>query len=76
MRDDVRITFVDVMDYAKIILMNWQIFSSSFGSKNEVEQHFRALKNYRNPVKHGRDLNPVDQRNGEAAILWFERIIP
>ncbi len=73
LEDDARITFLDVMDYAKIILSNWSLFSDKFGSKSELEQHFRALKNYRNPVKHGRELNPIDQKSGEAAILWFER---
>lgn len=75
MRDEVRITFLDVMDYSKIILSNWQLFDKYFGSKGEVEQHFRALKNYRNPIKHGRDLNEIDKRNGEAAVMWLENIL-
>jgi hypothetical protein len=74
-RDDVKITFLDIMDYSKIILSNWQFFNKYFGSKGEVEQHFRALKNYRNPIKHGRDLNEIDKRNGEASVLWFENIL-
>ena len=74
-RDEVRIQFLDVMDYAKIILANWQLFSGAFGSKGEVEKHFLAFKNYRNPVKHGRALNEVDRRNGEAAVLWLENVI-
>ncbi len=75
MRDDVRITFLDVMDYAKIILSNWTVFGEFFISKAEVEQHFRALKNYRNPIKHGRELNEIDRLNGEAAVLWLEKLI-
>jgi hypothetical protein len=74
-RDDVRIQFLDIMDYAKIILVNWPLFSGTFGSKGEVEKHFLAFKNYRNPVKHGRALNEVDRRNGEAAVLWLENVI-
>ena len=74
-RDDVRIEFLDVMDYAKIILSNWQLFGRYFGSKGEVEKHLLALKNYRNPIKHGRSLNEVDKRNGEAAVLWLENIL-
>lgn len=75
-RDDVRIEFLDVMDYSKIILSNWKQFGKYFGSKNEVEKHLLALKNYRNPIKHGRNLNEVDRRNGEAAVLWLENILP
>jgi hypothetical protein len=75
MRDDVRITYLDIMDYEKIINLNWETFESYLGSRGEVTQHFRALKNYRNPVKHLRDLNEVDRRNGEAAVLWLENIL-
>jgi hypothetical protein len=74
-RDEVRIQFLDIMDYAKIILSNWQFFGGAFGSKGEVEKHFLAFKNYRNPVQHGRTLNEVDKRNGEAAVLWLENIL-
>lgn len=75
MRDDVRITFLEVMDYSKIILVNWDLFGKYFGSKLEVEQHFRAFKNYRNPLKHSRDLNEIDKRIGEASVLWLENIL-
>jgi hypothetical protein len=75
MRDDVRITFLDVMDYSKIILSNWEVFGKYFISKGEAEQHFRAFKNYRNSIKHNRDLNEVDKRNGEAAVLWLENVL-
>jgi len=63
------------MDYEKIILSNWDLFGKYFGNKMEVEQHFRAFKNYRNPLKHTRDLNEIDKRNGEAAVLWLENIL-
>ncbi len=74
-RDEVKITFLDIMDYSKIILSNWQFFNKYFGSKGEVEQHFRALKNYRNPIKHGRGLNEIDKRNGEASVIWLENVL-
>ena len=74
-RDEVRIQFLDVMDYAKVILFNWEVLGTHFGSKGEVEKHFLAFKNYRNPVKHGRSLNEVDKRNGEAAVLWLENVL-
>lgn len=75
LRDEVRSTYLDIMDYEKIISSNWEVFGQYFGSRGEVSQHFRALKNYRNPIKHGRNLNEVDKRNGEAAVLWLESII-
>lgn len=75
MRDDVRITFLDFMDYLKVINSNWDVFEHFFGNKNELEEHLKSLKNYRNPVKHVRDLDQVDKKRGEAAVLWFENIL-
>ncbi len=75
LRDDVRITFLDIMDYLKIINANWNLFESFFGNKNVLEEHFKALKYFRNPVKHSRDLSIVDKKRGEASVLWFEEIL-
>ncbi len=70
-----KLSFLDVMDYQKIILSNWDSFSSVFISRGEVEKHFSSLKDYRNCVKHSRALDEVTKRNGEAAILWLQRVI-
>jgi len=74
-QDEARIGFLDIMDYCKIITTNWQVFEKCFVSKSETEKHFIALKNYRNAIKHGRDLDEVEKRNGEAAVLWLENIL-
>ena len=68
------LSYLDVMDYYTIIESNWNLFEHIFGSKFVVQGHFHALKYYRNPIKHVRELNNVDQLNGEAAVLWFERV--
>jgi hypothetical protein len=59
------------MDYHKIIDKNWPLFAERFGSREELKSHFLALKNYRNPLGHVRDMDPIDQKRGKAAILWF-----
>lgn len=69
-----KLGFLDIMDYAKIISSNWISFSGIFQSRGELEKHFLALKNYRNSIKHNRDMNQVEKRNGEAAVLWFNEI--
>jgi hypothetical protein len=66
---------LDIMDYYKIIDANWDIFESLFGSRDQGQKHFLAIKNFRNPLKHIRELDPIDKKNGEAAVLWFEKII-
>lgn len=74
-REDVRMEFLDVTDYPKIINANWPLLHDYFGSKWEVERHFLALKNFRNAIKHGRSLNEVDRKNGEAAVLWLGNVV-
>ena len=44
-------------------------------SRGELTKHFLALKNYRNSIKHNRDMNVVERKNGEAAVLWFNAIL-
>jgi hypothetical protein len=63
------------MDYSKVILSNWTVFSGVFQSKSELEKHFLGLKNHRNSVKHRRELNAVEKRVGEAAVLWFHGVL-
>jgi hypothetical protein len=70
-----RLTFCDIMDYAQIILKNWQLFDGVFGSRGEVERHFLNLKEYRNALKHAREMNTVERKQGEASVEWLFRIL-
>jgi hypothetical protein len=67
----IRLQYADIMDHHKIIDKNWEWFEGRFGSREELKSHFLALKNYRNPLGHARDMDPIDQKRGEAGILWF-----
>ncbi len=67
------LSFCDVMDYSNIILKNWQYFEEIFRSKFEVEKRFIAFKDFRNAVKHNREIDSVLQRDGEAALEWFSQ---
>jgi len=70
-----KLSFLDIMDYEKVIASNWILFASVFQSRGELTKHFLALKNYRNSIKHNREMNAVEKRNGEAAVLWFHAIL-
>ncbi|OGG49373.1 hypothetical protein A2704_04325 [Candidatus Kaiserbacteria bacterium RIFCSPHIGHO2_01_FULL_54_36b] len=72
---DAKLSFLDMMDYAKIVFANWSLFAGIFKSKGELQKYFLDLKNYRNALKHNRDMNAVEKRNGEAAVLWFESML-
>ena len=63
--------FCDVMDYAKIILKNWNLFEDVFGSKEQLDKHFKNFKEYRNSVKHARTMTNVEKKEGEASIEWI-----
>ena len=69
------LSFCDIMDYSNIILKNWQLFEETFRSKFEVEKRFITFKDFRNAVKHNRDINTVLQRDGEAALEWFSQAL-
>lgn len=69
------LSFCDIMDYSNIILKNWLLFEETFRSKFEVEKRFIAFKDFRNAVKHNRDINTVLQRDGEAALEWFSQAL-
>lgn len=68
--------FMDIMDYAKIILFNWDVFGSTFRSKTETEKRFLNLKEFRNAVKHSRgEIVSFIQKEGEAALEWLSIIL-
>lgn len=71
----IRLQYVDLMDYRKIIDKNWSLFEDRFGSRDELKSHALALKNYRNPLSHVRDIDPIDQKRGEASVLWFRNTL-
>jgi hypothetical protein len=71
----IRLQYVDLMDCHKMIDKNWEWFIGRFGSREDLKSHFLALKNYRNPLSHVRDMDPIDQKRGEAAVLWFRKTL-
>jgi hypothetical protein len=72
---EAKLAFLDIMDYEKVIATNWTLFASVFQSRGELTKHFLALKNYRNSIKHNREMNAVEKKNGEGAVLWFNAIL-
>src|SRR5690606_29578348 len=62
-----KLEFCEIMDYSNIILKNWGSFEKVFRSKFEIEKRFIAYKDFRNAVKHNREIDRVLQRDGEAS---------
>lgn len=66
-----KLEFCDVMDYSKIVLKNWNSFEDVFGSKEQLDKHFKNFKEYRNSIKHARQMTNVEKKEGEASIEWI-----
>ncbi|MCY3781940.1 MAG: hypothetical protein OXG78_16620, partial [Chloroflexi bacterium] len=72
-----KLDYCDVTDYADIILSksNWGLFLADFGSKGECNRNFGDLREYRNALKHNRDMSNIVSLRGEAAIEWFCHVL-
>jgi hypothetical protein len=70
-----RLNFCDVSHYQKIIFKNWSQFADLFGRKDEVQRYMDAYRTLRNCVAHNRKPTDIEQKNGEAAMLWLGRIL-
>ncbi|GIK63647.1 MAG: hypothetical protein BroJett018_14410 [Chloroflexota bacterium] len=72
-----RLDFCDVADYVKIISFkqNWSSFSAYYRSRAECEQMLRDFKDFRNAVKHNREVDSVLNHRGQAALIWFARVL-
>lgn len=66
-----RLDFCDVSHYDKIIMKNWDVFGEVFQRKDDFQTHMNAFRNLRNCIQHNRKPTQVEQKNGEAAILWI-----
>lgn len=66
-----KLQYCDIMDYHKILDHNWEVFETTFGSREDLRSHFLALKEYRNVLKHIRPMDMVVQKRGEAAVIWL-----
>lgn len=71
------LNFFDVNEYKELITnkINWAYFQEVFGKKELLLNKFVQLGELRNSIRHSRDVNEVIQKEGEAAIAWFESIL-
>ena len=70
-----KLMLCDLMDYPKIILKNWKVFEDIFGSKEELDKHFKNLKEYRNAIAHSKEMSSITKKEGEIAIEWLSEVL-
>jgi predicted transport protein len=68
-----KLEHLNIMDYPKIILKNWNIFEDFFGTKGQVDKYFDGFSSIRNHIDHLRTIDPVERKFGETSIEWILR---
>lgn len=53
----------------------WTMFSERFSNKETLLVKFNQLAELRNGICHSRTVDEVTRKEGEAAILWFEKVL-
>ena len=51
------------------------LLQSRFPSKEVLVKRFDQLAELRNGIRHSRTVDEVTRKEGEAALLWFERVV-
>lgn len=72
---DARLEYADLRELHDVMMNKdiWSVFSDSFHSKEHTALRFAQLSELRNGIRHSRQVSEIVQKDGEAAILWFEQ---
>lgn len=54
----------------------WEKFKSKFLNKESLILKFDQLAELRNSIRHSRSVDEINCKEGEAAILWFSKLLP
>ena len=66
--------FSDLQELQQIMTNKalWVSFEPVFATKENLTVELNGLANLRNSIRHTREVDPITQKKGEAALLWFE----
>lgn len=53
----------------------WSLFEPRFKNKVTLDAKFDQLAELRNAIRHSRQVDDVKRKEGEAAILWFGKVL-
>jgi hypothetical protein len=74
-----RLEYCDLRELQDIILSkaSWPLFEPHFASasKEILMGKFAQLAELRNTIRHSRAVDEITRKEGEAAILWFSKIL-
>jgi hypothetical protein len=72
-----RLEFFDLRELQDTILSKslWPLFQSQFVNKETLGTKFDQLAELRNGIRHSRQVDTISRMEGEAAIMWFEKVL-
>ncbi len=53
----------------------WERFAERFVNKETLSGKFNQLAELRNGIRHSRSVDEIVCKEGEAAIIWFEKVL-
>jgi hypothetical protein len=53
----------------------WSTFETRFKNKEALVAKFDQLAELRNGIRHSRQVDEIRRKEGEAAILWFGKVL-
>lgn len=72
-----KLEYCDLRELQNIISNRalWKHFERYFNNRDSMDNKFNQLAELRNGIRHSRSIDPITQKEGEAAILWFEQVL-
>lgn len=72
-----RLEFADLREIEDSIVNKalWPQFADLFVNKETLIGKFRQLAELRNGIRHSRHVDDVTRKEGEAALLWFQKVL-
>ena len=69
--------YTDLRELQDVILAKrtWSNFALRFNNKEALSAKFNQLAELRNGIRHSRTVDEVARMEGEAAILWFQKVL-
>jgi hypothetical protein len=73
-----KLDFCTVKEYQTIIEsgINWKNFEATFRKLGAFQTYCDNFNEYRNAVMHNREVSELLEKNGEAAMIWFNEVLP
>ena len=69
--------FFDLRETQDVIVSKslWLSFQEIFNNKETLNQKYNQLAELRNCIRHSRSADVIIQKEGEASILWFKKVL-